>query len=263
MRTDRRAREVTGVRIGLGFDHTILHGSRADRRLRHLDLLIFPELVDDGYAALARGEGRHRGEDPFIQTFREASKRYSLCCVAGSVCLERNRSKCTNTSLVFARGRVVHRYDKIHLFQPTGDRRYFTPGRTIRTFTVRHGSGRLRAGLIICYDLRFPELVRTLSLQGMQMLLVPARWPRARDDAWSTLLKARAIENQIFVVGCNALGEEGGYSYVFDPGGNLVWSNRGGGGRLLHRCTLDLRALKKSRILHNNLRDAVLLRHEL
>jgi omega-amidase len=256
----RSKRDSASLRIGLGFDHTILLGSRSVASLQNLDLLLFPELVDGGYAALANGAGRHLLNDAFLRRFRDASARYALCCVAGSVCLEHKRSECTNTSLVFTRGRMVHQYDKIHLFRPTGDRRYFTPGRTIRTFTVSHASGVVRAGVIVCYDLRFPELTRKLSKQGMQLLLVPARWPRARDDAWFTLLKARAIENQIFVVGCNALGEEGGYSYVFDPGGNLLCSNKPSDSRVLRRCVLDLRALRGSRILHNNLRDAVLLK---
>jgi len=87
---------------------------------------------------------------------------------------------------------------------------------------VHAGGSNIRAGVIICYDLRFPELTRMLALGGIQVLFIPARWPAIRNDAWQTLLKARAIENQIFVVGCNAPGKEGGLSYVFDPLGECL-----------------------------------------
>ena len=254
------SRRSPSLRIGLAFDDGILSGSRYEPSLRKLHLLLFPELLDGGYAALARNAGCHVRSDRFLQRFNDASKRFSLCCVAGSVCLRNGPLVCTNTSLVFARGRMVHRYDKIHLFGPTGDKRYFTPGRTIRTFNVPHDSGSIRAGVIICYDLRFPELVRKMSRRGIKLLLVPARWPRVRDDAWYTLLKARAMENQIFVVGCNAPGEEGGYSYVFGPSGRLLYSNKRTYNRLFHECVLDLRELDSVRMLHNNIRDAVLLK---
>ena len=248
------------MNVGLAFDRSVLSQPRFAASVRSLDVLLFPELMDGGYAALKLGEGRHTTRDAFFDDFRNLTRNLSLYCVAGSACLEDTASSCTNTSLVFAHGRVVHRYDKMHLFAPTGDTDYFTPGKTIRTFTIVGGRHKLRAGIIICYDLRFPELVRRLAIQGMQLLLVPARWPRARDDAWFTLLKSRAIENQIFVVGCNALGEEGGYSYVFDPRGKLLYSNRRAYNKVLQRCTIDLRQLEVARVLHNNLRDAVLLR---
>ena len=248
------------LRIGLAFDDGILSGTRLGTSLRGLHLLLFPELVDGGYAALARNAGCHVRNDAFLQRFSDASERYSLCCVAGSVCLRDGASGRTNTSFAFTRGRMVHRFDKIHLFGPAGDTRYFRPGRTIRTFSIPHDSGRIRAGVIICYDLRFPELVRRMSRRGIKLLLVPARWPRVRDDAWYTLLKARAIENQIFVVGCNALGKEGGHSYVFGPGGRLLYSNKRAYNRLFHECVLDLRELDSVRMLHNNIRDAVLLK---
>jgi predicted amidohydrolase len=99
-----------------------------------------------------------------------------------------------------------------------------------------------------------------MALQGLQVLFVPARWPSARDDAWQTLLKARAIENQVFVVGCNAAGSEGGYSYAFDPLGRMIFSNRNKPPSPLQTFTFNPRRLMLARTLHNNLREAVLLR---
>jgi predicted amidohydrolase len=167
----------------------------------------------------------------------------------------------TNSALVFSRGRKIHRYDKIHLFRPCNDHIYFAAGRTTETFVFRTADGaRVRAGVEICFDLRFPELARMMALQGMVILFVPARWPKKRDDAWRTLLKARAIENQIFVVGCNAVGEEGGNSYVFDPSGEELLSTSGDPGVPSHTVEIDLGRIAHARRLHRNLEEAVLLR---
>lgn len=248
------------LNIGIAFDVNVLSQARYASQLKRLDVLLFPELVDGGYAALAQGAAPHRPGDTFVYTCRSASRYFSLCCVAGSTYYESPSSVRTNTSLVFSHGRLIHRYDKVHLFKPTGDRRYFQPGRSSGVFAVGQGAARVKAGVVICYDLRFPELIRGMAVKGMNILLVPARWPRSRDDAWFTLLKARAIENQVFVVGCNALGEEGGYSYAFDPLGKLVFSNRKNHGHRVHTFRADLKRLHVARGLHNNLEDAVLLK---
>ncbi len=249
---------MTAVHIGLCFDHRVLFAPRFSRSLAGLDLLLFPELLDGGYAALKRGTRPHRSGDPFLTDFVTTSMTLPACIAAGSVYFQ-ERDRRTNTSFVFQSGRLIHRYDKIHLFGPTADLRYFVPGTTVRPFTLTAGGLRIRAGVVICYDLRFPELTRSLAQQGIRILLVPARWPAVRDDAWRTLLKARAIENQIFVIGCNAHGPEGGASYAFDPLGRLIGSSSAGNTNSLVHFTLDFDAIAESHQLHRNLDDALLL----
>ncbi len=249
------------LRVGLCFDAGIPdHHSTLSTFLKSADVVVFPELFVGGYAALNNGAVPHRLHDPIIRQFKTASKEFTLTCIAGSTLFQHGTSSATNTSLVFSRGRLIHRYDKIHLFKPAGDNRFFARGKTIRIFTFRSGSRRLRAGVVICYDLRFPELIRKMALQGMQMLFVPARWPKSRDDAWQTLLKARAIENQLFVIGCNALGVEGGYSYAFDPLGRMIFSNRQQPHSRRGIFKIDLRRLVAARRIHRNIEDAVLLK---
>lgn len=248
--------------ISLGFDPGVLTRNRFFPALRNTDVLVFPELVDGGYAALAQGAAPHRADDLYVRAFRTASRKFSLCCIAGSVCLRTPPSSLTNTSLTFSRGRRLHRYDKIHLFGPSGDPGYFQPGKRIDTFAIRSGALVLRVGVVLCYDLRFPELVRVLALQGMRLLVVPARWPRERDEPWRTLLRARAIENQIFVVGCNAADGEGGFSYAFDPFGKLLFSNRRAQRRPLHSFSISPEALSLSRQHHDNLAEAMLLKQQ-
>ncbi|HEY5973198.1 MAG TPA: nitrilase-related carbon-nitrogen hydrolase, partial [Geobacteraceae bacterium] len=79
----------------------------------------------------------------------------------------------------------------------------------------------------ICYDLRFPELARRLAVEGAEILVVPAEWPKPREEHWRTLLRARAIENQLFVVAANCCGIQGkldffGMSLIVGPKGELL-----------------------------------------
>lgn len=224
-----------------------------------IDLLVFPELMDGGYAAVRRGEGRHALDDGFVAALRDASGG-GRCIVGGSMMLDAGAGRHTNTSLVFANGRVVHRYDKIHLFRPGNDHAYFVGGRSIGTFPLTVRGTKLRAGVLICYDLRFPELARALAQDGARIVIVPARWPAVRDLAWSTLLRARAIENQVFVVGCNAGGEEGGRSYVFGPAGEELLVVERDDGRSMVEVTIETDMLGQAHRFHDNIREAVLLR---
>jgi len=226
---------------------------------KDVDLLVFPELMDGGYAAVKRNEGRHSLDDPFVGALRDASQG-GQCIVGVSRMLTAGAGKHTNTTLVFANGRVVHRYDKIHLFRPGNDHVYFTGGRSLGTFQFTVLGSRIRAGVVICYDLRFPELTRALAQDGARLVVIPARWPAVRDLAWSTLLRARAIENQVFVVGCNAGGEEGGRSYVFGPSGEELLVVEQDDARPVVTLTVDTDMIGQAHRFHDNIRDAVLLR---
>ncbi len=247
------------LRLGLCFRPEVLQSVIWRKRLISCDVLLFPELANGGYAALSRGAAPLLPTDRFFEQFREISHEGNLTCIAGSAYLSNRGARPTNTSFVYSRGKEIYRYDKIHLFTPSGDRRYFAPGRSAGTFAFSAAGSRLKGGVIICYDLRFPELPRLLASRGARLLFVPARWPRERDDAWRTLLKARAIENQMFVAGCNAMDREGGRSYVFDPLGVCVWSSRRADGAPAAVVTLHLARLAAAQKQHRNLQDAGLL----
>ncbi|MGH7792749.1 MAG: nitrilase-related carbon-nitrogen hydrolase, partial [Thermodesulfobacteriota bacterium] len=109
------------------------------------------------------------------------------------------------------------------LFSMAGENTYFKSGG--ERLVVDTPLGKL--GVIICYDLRFPELARGLALNGAEMLVVPAQWPKARLNHWRTLAIARAIENQSFVIACNRTGrdtkeEYPGHSLIIDPWGDVL-----------------------------------------
>jgi omega-amidase len=253
---------MSTLRIGLSSTTDLLTSGAVRPEPASLDLLVFPELVDGGYAALRRGEGLHRRGDSLWNALREASRSLSCCVVGGSMVLHDIRpGRFVNSSPVFAHGRLIHHYEKIHLFTPAGDDRFFERGRRVATFSFDARTVRVKAGLILCYDLRFPELARAMAMRGIQLLVVPARWPAVRDHAWRTLLQARAIENQIFVVGCNSADEEGGTSYVVDPLGKVVYSSAEMGASALDCVTVDLRQIAQAQSLHRNLGDAVFLKH--
>ena len=129
-----------------------------------------------------------------------------------------------NTACVFDRaGNCVAQYDKTHLFTPMGEHAYFTPGDHLCRFRLDGHD----CGLVICYDIRFPELTRTLAVQGMDVLFVVSQWPAARIGHLRALTVARAIENQAFVVCCNSCGDAGetrfgGFSAIIDPWGQTL-----------------------------------------
>ena len=138
-------------------------------------------------------------------------------------------SRLYNRALVVDRGRLAGAYRKIHLFSPHGEHRMFAAGQ--QPLVVDTSVGRL--GTLICYDLRFPELVRWYFYKEVEVLVVPAQWPEARAGHWRTLLQARAIENEMFVVGCNRTGLETslktgdnlvfpGDSRIVDPMGEVI-----------------------------------------
>jgi omega-amidase len=250
---------MSSIRIGLSCDASWLVPGRLPDEAKGVDILVFPELVDGGYANLAAGAQPHRPDDAYLSQFRKLTGSHVQACVAGTVLTEDVSGLRTNTAHVFFRGTLRHRFSKLHLFRPGGDHRYFAPGRRITAFTLPLRRAKLRAGGIVCFDLRFPELARALALRGIQLLIVPARWPAVRDHVWRSLLKARAIENQIFVVGCNAKGKEGGFSYAYDPSGEEIFSSRGRRARAVQTFDINLARIAEARQHHWNLREAVLL----
>lgn len=134
--------------------------------------------------------------------------------VVGSVATNGRAARPQNLGLAaFPDGSVGH-YAKIHPFTFGGEAERYAPGDDTLTFT--HGG--VRVSLVICYDLRFPELFAALA-DRTDLFVVIANWPSARRDHWETLLKARAIDSQAYVLGVNRVGSGGGLVY---PGGSVL-----------------------------------------
>jgi rfaE bifunctional protein nucleotidyltransferase chain/domain len=160
-----------------------------------------------------------------LAALREEAISYNIY-IAGSLPEkkgEADRTLIFNTLYFVGPEGVVGSIRKQQLFAPIAEDQYFTAG--VDPQSVATGLGRL-AG-IVCYDLRFPDLARSQAANGAQLMVVSAQWPVSRLEHWRTLLKARAIENQIFVVGCNRCGvsdaiEFGGHSMIVAPDGQVL-----------------------------------------
>ena len=188
------------------------------------DVILLPETWNVGFyptenlPALADREARQT-----LAAFSALAKELQVNLVAGSVAAA-FADGVRNTSLAFDRaGNCVSRYDKTHLFSPMREDDYFIRGDGIAAYSFDG----LACGTEICYDIRFPELTRTLTVKGLDFLFLVSQWPEARIPQLHALLCARAIENQMFVVCCNSCGSApgtrfGGRSVAFDPLGNRL-----------------------------------------
>jgi predicted amidohydrolase len=186
------------------------------------DLVIFPELWTSGYDLEHANElSAPINEGPFAQV-QGWARDFSLT-ICGSM-LEERDGKYYNTQTVYSpTGELLASYSKIHLFGLMNEPKFLSAGTNTSLVQLPYGL----AGLSICYDLRFPELFRSYALQGVNLILLSAEWPRPRLEHWRTLVRARAIENQCFVVACNCVGSNGsneffGHSLVVDPWGEIM-----------------------------------------
>ncbi len=129
-----------------------------------------------------------------------------------------------NTSFVIdSNGEIAGKYRKVHLFSLYGEHRNFGKGASTGVFHTSIG----KIGTMICYDLRFPELARKMALEGAEIICISALWPLVRIYHWSLLLRARAVENQLFIVAANGCGDEekiiwGGRSALVSPWGEVL-----------------------------------------
>jgi predicted amidohydrolase len=190
------------------------------------DLVVLPELWVPGafgYSGYEASATALPGE--VIDALSLVAKEISAHVLAGTV-IERDGDELHNTAvLIGPAGDIAHTYRKVHLFGfDHGEATFLTAGNVVSTHVL---PGLTTLGMTTCYDLRFPELYRLLLDESAQVIVVPAGWPAARLDHWLLLLRARAVENQLFVIGCNQVGtQEGvelaGHSVVVDPWGRLI-----------------------------------------
>jgi len=190
---------------------------------QEVDLIVLSELWCTGLldptdpASLELAESM---DGPTIEALQEFSASNSVNLVAGSLAIQ-EKDKLRNRSLVFNRsGEIVLQYDKIHLFSQMGEDRVFSPGETPSAVEI-DGVG---IGVMICYDLRFPDLARQLTRSGCEVIVVPAMWPEVRINQWEILLRGRAVENQVYMIGANGLANQGG---MFFPGHSFIVSSTG------------------------------------
>lgn len=188
------------------------------------DVILLPELWDVGFFPK---ENLRELADPdcqrVISHMGALAKELGINLVAGSVACLRGDAV-YNTACVFDRqGQLLAQYDKTHLFSPMGEDDYFSKGEHICRFRMDGHD----VGILICYDIRFPELTRAMTLPGIELLFMVSQWPDVRVPHLKVLTQARAIENQMYLACCNACGragktQYGGNSSVIDPWGAVL-----------------------------------------
>lgn len=220
-------------------------------------LVLFPEMSDTGYEMDTIVRTASSWEDSqFLTTLQDAAKKHSIYVVSGLS--ERVKDDVFNAvAAVDPSGKVIGHYRKIHLFTgaPVHEERYLKPGSNPTTFKVDD----VLCGVMVCYDLRFPELSRLYAVNNVDLLLIASAFPFPRLNHWKTLVTARAIENQFFVAASNRVGQDGlvtfcGSSQILDPFGTTLSScSEVGEGLIISEVSSE--RISEIRSAFNSLRD--------
>lgn len=199
---------------------------------RGADVAVFPEdCYFDVDAPREHGEGPEPLDGYFVTQMRAAAEKYRINLVPGSFECRAENGKYYNTALFIDRkGEILSRYDKIHLMKAMNydESEHVEAGSAPAVFDTDIG----RVGLMVCYDLRFPELARGMVQAGADIIFVPAFWPAGsplppRTDHWDTLVNCTALLNQTYVIAVNQYGHMSteipfGRSCAVDPWGTVV-----------------------------------------
>jgi len=193
------------------------------KKIQSESLIILPETFSTGFSM--RLEVTAKQEPSKTETFLSKLAKDKKCWVTGGL-VEPNKTgdKGVNRSVTFSPlGERIGSYAKIHPASIYEEEKFHNPGNKVEVFSL----GQFLACPLICYDLRFPELFRIGMQKGANLFVVIACWPKIRIDHWVSLLQARAIENQSYVVGVNRIGSDpnmefGGNSLIIDPKGEIL-----------------------------------------
>ena len=189
------------------------------------DVLVLPEMWNIGFFPRPVEDYADQDGEKTRALLSGFARENEVNIVGGSVArLESATRKIYNTCYVFDRtGQEIATYDKMHLFSPGKEDQVFERGQNLCTFTLDSH----KCGLAICYDLRFGNFLSQIA-QDIEILFLPAAWPKLRQKHWDVLTQARAIEYQVFVAACNGGAEAsdkhplGGHSGLFDPWGEVL-----------------------------------------
>ena len=198
------------------------------------DVILLPELWSTGYYPTPVEKFADVDGERTKKFLCAAAKKFSVNIIGGSVIVS-SGGKIFNRCLVAnRRGEIVAAYDKTHLFSFAQEDKVFSAGDKISTVELDG----VKCGLAICYDLRFPEFFRKIALTGAEIIFIPAAWSLKRLTPRQILTKARAIENQVFVVFANSSGK----SEIVNPRGEVIAESERGEEILTAKINLNERA---------------------
>ena len=195
-------------------DENFSTAERLISAVKNSDVILLPELWSTGYYPTPVENFADVDGCRTKKFLRELAEKFSVNIIGGSVIVD-DGGKIFNRCYVADRcGEIVAAYDKTHLFSFAGEEKVFSAGDKISVVELDG----VTCGLAICYDLRFPEFFRKLALAGAEIIFIPAAWSLKRLTPRQILTKARAIENQVFVVFANSSG----VSEIINPRGEVI-----------------------------------------
>jgi predicted amidohydrolase len=187
-----------------------------------VDLIIFPEMTLTGFSTNINVTSENKEASSTLKSFAQLSKKFGVGVIFGVTFFEEGKG--TNNALFLDKlGNICGEYQKIHPFSFSGEDKYFSAGNKITCVDFES----MVIGMTICYDLRFPELYSALGAKT-ELIVNIANWPTNRIDHWTILLRARAIENQVYLAGVNRIGVDGNNlhytksSILVDPKGQTM-----------------------------------------
>jgi predicted amidohydrolase len=188
-----------------------------------VDVIVFPELSVTGFEGGQRfAQMAQRVPGAVTNILGQHANDFGIYVLIGMAVKEKVETVLYNSAVLIAPdGSVEDEYRKVHL--QAEERLVFRPGYRIRPMETEVGV----LGVMLGWDLTFPEVARNLVLQGAEVLLLPAAWEAKDVDMWRTLLVARAYENDVFIAAANRLGEEPSYTFagqsaILSPGGEVL-----------------------------------------
>lgn len=190
------------------------------------ELIVFPEMTLTGFSMDTNKLGEVFENSDTIAFFQQKVKQYNIAIIFGLIVKmgEKSENHCV---MVNESGEIVTDYAKIHPFSYGAESKYYTGGNNVVFGNIKE----IPISTLICYDLRFPEIFQACS-ERSHVIAVIANWPMQRRCHWVSLLKARAIENQCYILGVNRCGSGDGLDYsgdsmIIDPYGEVIaWAKQ-------------------------------------
>jgi len=231
---------VSIIQMDIAFGDPKKNLLMAEKQISHackskkIDIIVLPELWTTGYDLTRLDEISDKEAENTIAFLKRMAVAHNIHIVGGSVANKKQNGIFNTLIIINNKGELVHTYDKLHLFQLMDEHIYLQGGAAEGLFSLEE---HLFAG-VICYDIRFPEWIRTHTTKGAEAIFVVAEWPLPRLAHWRSLLIARAIENQCYVIACNRAGSDpnnafAGHSIIIDPWGEIIVEAEEGA------CTID------------------------
>lgn len=204
-------------------EENIRHAQQLMNEASDGDLYVLPEMWSTGFATQPEGVACDEADNEALKWMQQTAKERH-CAISGSLAIKAADGTFRNRHyFVDGRAGETSHYDKHHLFSYGGEDRFYTPG---QEHTIVNYMG-FRLLLLTCYDLRFPCWSRYADHREYDAAIYVANWPSSRQSAWQLLLRARAIENQCYVIGVNRVGDDQrchyiGASAVIDVTGHAI-----------------------------------------